>query len=391
MTNVDDSRAHPVLPDIDALVIGGGVVGCCLAGFLAEEGVKVGVVDDGRIGGSNANAGSLHVQLQSRFMRLYPRNVPGMVRQLPLYSRGVAFWQALQTHLGADFDLKKTGGLMVAETRDQLEFLKSKAEIERTMGLDARILDRADLDRIAPYLGRAVVGAELCADEGKLNPLLCNAAIRNWILQKGVTLLEGETAGRIASERGGFAVATERGVVRARRVALAAGFGSKALAAALGAIIPAEAEPLHMNITEAAAPLISHLVQHAERMITLKQFGAGQIVIGGGWPAHLAGERRHPTVELASLIGNVTLAQHIVPCIAPLRILRTWAGINTTVDGRGVLGPVGGVPGLYSAIPGDAGYTLGPLSARIVADLMLGRPPMVDVADFSPDRFARVA
>jgi glycine/D-amino acid oxidase-like deaminating enzyme len=390
MTSGEDSRAHPSLPAIDALVIGGGVVGCCLAGFLAEEGVEVGVVDDGRIGGSNANAGSLHVQMQSRFMRLYPQNVPGMVRQLPLYSQGVAFWMALQSHLGADFDLKKTGGLMVAETPDQFDFLESKAAIERTKGLEVHMLDRADLDRIAPYLGPAVIGAELCADEGKLNPLLCNAAIRNWILRKGVTLLDGETASHIESEGGGFVVRTERGAVRARRVALAAGSGSKALAADFGLFIPAEAEPLHMNITEAASPLIGHLVQHAERMITLKQFGTGQIVIGGGWPAHLAGERRHPTVELASLIGNVTLAQHIVPRIAPLRIIRTWAGINTSADGKGILGPVGRVPGLYAAIPGDAGYTLGPLSARIVADLMLGRRPPVEVGDFSPDRFAGV-
>jgi glycine/D-amino acid oxidase-like deaminating enzyme len=92
-------------------------------------------------------------------------------------------------------------------------------------------------------------------------------------------------------------------------------------------------------------------------------------------------------VELASLIANATLAQHIVPRIAPLRIIRTWAGINTSVDGKGVLGPIAGVPGLFAAIPGDAGYTLGPLSARLVADMMAGRVPSEDMAPFSPDRF----
>ena len=87
----------PVLPrEIDTLVIGGGVVGSCVAGFLAEEGVGVALVDDGAIGGSNANAGSLHVQMQSRFMRLFPQNVPGMEQQLPLYPKAVAFWQQLQ-------------------------------------------------------------------------------------------------------------------------------------------------------------------------------------------------------------------------------------------------------------------------------------------------------
>ena len=106
-----------------------------------------------------------------------------------------------------------------------------------------------------------------------------------------------------------------------------------------------------MNITEPTGPLIGHLVQHADRPISVKQFGTGQVVIGGGWPARIAGPRAHPTVELSTPVGNATLAQHVVPEIGGLRIIRTWAGINTTVDGRGVLGPVEGVPGLYVAIP----------------------------------------
>jgi glycine/D-amino acid oxidase-like deaminating enzyme len=382
---------HPLVGEIDVVVVGGGIVGSCLAGFLAEDGVGVALIDDGRIGGSNANAGSLHVQMQSRFMRLYPQNVPGMERQLPLYPKAVAFWQALQARLGADFDLKMTGGLMVAESRDQLDFLKLKARRERELGLDVDILDRAALDRIAPYFGPSVFGAEICANEGKLNPLLANAAIRRWIIDKGVLLAEGERAGPVGRDRRGFIVETRNGSIRAGRVVLAAASGSKTLATALGVSIPAEPEPLHMNITEAAAPLIGHLIQHADRMITLKQFGTGQIVIGGGWPAHLVGERSHPTVELASLVANATLAQHIVPRIASLRIIRSWAGINTSVDGKGVLGPIGPVPGLFAAIPGDAGYTLGPLSARLVADMMVGRQPSEDVTPFSPDRFEAAA
>ncbi len=171
-------------------------------------------------------------------------------------------------------------------------------------------------------------------------------------------------------------------------MALATGSGTRQLAADLDIHIPADPEPLHMNITEPTAPLIGHLVQHADRPITLKQLGTGQVVIGGGWPAHLSGPRGYPTVELASVIGNATLAQHIIPAIAPLRIIRTWAGVNTYVDGRCVLGETEGAPGLFIAVPGDAGYTLGPLTARLVADAMLGRQPTEDLAPFSPSRFA---
>jgi glycine/D-amino acid oxidase-like deaminating enzyme len=204
----------------------------------------------------------------------------------------------------------------------------------------------------------------------------------------GVPLIEHRSVTRIERAGTGFLVHSASGSIRAGRAVLAAASGCRALAQSLGVTIAADPEPLHMNITEPAPTLIGHLVQHADRPITLKQFGTGQVVIGGGWPAHLVGERRHPTVRLASLIGNVALAQHIVPAILPLRIIRTWAGINTTVDGAAVLGAVSSVPGLFIAIPGDAGYTLGPLSAMLVAETVLGRKPSEDLSSFSPDRFA---
>jgi glycine/D-amino acid oxidase-like deaminating enzyme len=359
-----------------------------VAGFLAESGKGVMLIDDGRGGGSSANAGSLHVQMQSRFMRLYPENVAGMERQLPLYPKAVRFWKAFEDKLGADFELKMNGGLMVAESEDQIAFLHTKAARERELGLEVEILDRTDLDRIAPYLGPAVIGAELCRDEGKLNPLRCNAAIRQWLVGLGVVLREGEAVFRLQREGSGFLVETDgKATVRAGTLVLATAAGTTPLAAQLGVNIPARAEPLHMNITEATAPMIGHLVQHADRMITLKQFSTGQIVIGGGWPADLAGDRDHPTVRLDSLIANATLARHIAPRIAPLRIIRTWAGVNTSVDGKGVLGPATSVPGLFFAIPGDAGYTLGPLSAQLVADTVLGRDPGEDMTDYTPMRF----
>jgi glycine/D-amino acid oxidase-like deaminating enzyme len=83
------------------------------------------------------------------------------------------------------------------------------------------------------------------------------------------------------------------------------------------------------------------------------------------------------------MIGSLSLAQHVVPRVGALRVIRTWAGVNSTVNGRSVLGPVDRVPGLYFAIPGDAGYTLGPLTARLVADSMLGRAPELPIEDYS--------
>jgi len=326
--------------------------------------------------------------MQSRFMRLYPDLVPGLEATLPLYPMAVAFWRELVNRLETDVQLNVSGGLMVAERSEHVDFLAAKCARERALGLEVAMLDRRDLDRIAPYLGPAIVGAELCATEGKVNPLLVNQALRQRAITLGVVHRTEERVLGMERVGAGFRLRTSRGTLRTGRIVIAAGAGSRDLGAMVGVTVPAEAEPLHMNVTEPTVPLIQHLVQHADRPITLKQLAAGQVVIGGGWPARLAGPDRFPTVQVSSLVGNVTLAQHVVPRIGRLRLIRTWAGINTTVDGRSVLGGVPGVPGVMFAVPGDAGYTLGPLCARIVADLVLGRQPPVDPKPYTPERFA---
>lgn len=370
------------------VVIGGGIVGTCIAGFLAEAGRAVTILDAGHAAGTSSNAGSLHVQMQSRFMRLYPDRVPGLEAQLPLYPIAVRFWAELGARLGLDFELRQTGGLMVAETADQLAFLEAKAARERALGLDVEILGRAELHRLAPYLGPVVIGAELCRNEGKLNPLVANRALAGWTRGLGVEWRRGISVAAVRPDHGGFLIETDAGRIACDEVVIAAAWDTGRLAAPFGVAIPTVPEPLNIAITEPAARLIDHLVQHADRMITLKQLGSGQVVIGGGWPAHPGQGALVPGLDPDSLIASATLALHVVPALGGLRIIRCWAGNNTVVDGRGVLGQVAGWPGLAVAVPGDAGYTLGPLAARMVVDDILGVPSLAEIAQFRPERFA---
>jgi glycine/D-amino acid oxidase-like deaminating enzyme len=386
---IPDNAPH-VPPQIGTVVIGGGIVGLCLARILAREGCDVAVVDSGRDAGSSANAGSLHVQMQSRFIRMYPDQVPALERALPLYVAAGGIWRELAAELaaerGADIEFKESGGLMIAETPEQYAFLEKKCAREKSLGLDVAMIDRAELRRVAPYLGDAAYGAEFCAHEGKLNPLLANAAIMASAQDAGAVVLTDTQVTGLALEGGGYRIETCRGAMRAGRIILSAGAGTGALAERLGVSVPTTGEPLHMNITEAAQPIIGHLVQHAERMITLKQLASGHVVIGGGWPARSSPGGGIATVERESVLGNLSLALHMVPALRALRIIRTWAGINTTTDGQCVIGAAG-PPGLFIAVPGDAGYTLGPLVARLAAAQVLGREPEFDTAPFTPARF----
>jgi glycine/D-amino acid oxidase-like deaminating enzyme len=368
----------------DLLVVGGGVTGIAAAIAAAEAGARVRVVDSGQNAGSNANAGSLHVQLQSRFIRLYPEQAPNVETSLPLYLQAVREWERLDAAVGP-FELSRKGGLMLAEGAEQLRFLDRKARREASFGLDVEILDRPALDRIAPWLGPQILGAELCRDEGKLNPLVANARLHAHARALGVAFATDRILGL---EAGPPARAIGAAPHPAGRIVVATGWGAGAVLSGVGLAVPSCAEPLHMNITEPGAAMIAHLIQHAERSITLKQFASGQIVIGGGWPARSRGEDAVPGVLAASMLGNVALAARLVPGIAGLRVIRTWAGMNTTVDGKTLLGPVPGAPGIIVAVPGDAGYTLGPLVGRIAAQLALGLPAETDWRPYGPARFS---
>lgn len=370
---------------IDALIIGGGVTGTMAAITLAESGARVMILDAGTNAGSDANAGSLHVQMQSRFMRLYPDQVANVEASLPFYREAAEEWVRIETRLGG-IDLVREGGLMLAESCEQLAFLEAKAKREMVQGLKVEILDRATLDTIAPWLGPQIVGAELCRDEGKLNPLIANAKLRARADLLGVRR-ETARVERLEKTASDVTAVTANGIYTADQIVIAAAWGSSDLAAPFGIAIPSQAEPLHMNITEPGAPAIKHLVQHAERSITLKQFGSGQIVIGGGWPARSQGNTQPPDVTSTSMMGNVALAAKLVPGIGRLRIIRTWAGMNTTTDGASIIGRLPQCEQIIMAIPGDAGYTLGPLVGQAAAAIAQGQEPVMDVERFSPERF----
>jgi glycine/D-amino acid oxidase-like deaminating enzyme len=374
--------------DFDTVVIGGGIVGLCVSWFLAQDGAAVACIDDGRDAGSTANAGSLHVQMQSRLLRLFPERLEDYQTTLPIYPRAVDYWHAIADGLGDDIELRTSGGLMIADNPTQMAALERKNGIERKKGVESDIIGRQELLRMAPYLNSNVQGAAYCAKEGKLNPLLANTAIRRKAQQSGAHVRSRSKATRIDVEPRGYRVTTATRVFHAARVVIAAGAGSGEIAATLGLHLPITAEPLHMNITEPAEPFMHNLLQHAELPITLKQLLNGQVLIGGGWPARQSAAGAQPEVLRESLTGNLQLAQQMVPRLGPLSVVRCWAGINPMVDLLSVIGEIDGLPGLFVAIPGDAGYTLGPYCARLLVDAMQGRSTDFPLSLFAPDRFA---
>jgi glycine/D-amino acid oxidase-like deaminating enzyme len=72
--------------------------------------------------------------------------------------------------------------------------------------------------------------------------------------------------------------------------------------------------------------------------------------------------------------------------VSGLHMVRCWAGMNVNIDGAPILGEVPGVPGFYNAVTSN-GYTLAPIAAKLVADLIAHGRTDIDINPFRIDRF----
>ncbi|MBX9469692.1 MAG: FAD-dependent oxidoreductase [Rhizobium sp.] len=371
------------------VVIGGGIAGLSTALFLAEAGEDVVVLERGFPGGlaSGGNAGSLHAQLLSFDHGTRAEGGGGpAARSLPLQRDSITLWQALERRLGVDFEMKITGGLMVAETEAQMRFLEDKTRLERENGIDCHVVGKSDLQALEPALSPAMIGASYCPQEGKINPLVATRHIQDAAIAAGAHVFDRTEVLSIDREAGGFAVTTSRGVITAGRIVNAAGAFASRIGAMLGLNVPVFGAPLQMVVTEAAAPAISHLVAHADRHLTLKQAANGNFLIGGGWTAGLDPFHSHPRPMFSSLEGNLWVAQHVVPGLRKLHVIRSWAAMNINIDGAPILGQHPGMPGFFNAVTSN-GYTLGPLVGQLTAALVRDRDPGRDLSAFSISRF----
>jgi glycine/D-amino acid oxidase-like deaminating enzyme len=385
----------------EVVVIGAGLVGAATACHLAKRGHDVLVIesDDINSGASGRNAGSLHFQLEPRMsdvLRGQPERLAGL---LPLSLQAIDDWRVLDKELG-DVGMAQSGGLLLGETPDDEALLERKVELENQHGLQTELITGHELRRMAPYLSDVVRVACYCRHEGHADPLRVTPAYVRAGQRQGVEYRQLAQVDRIAQEGAGFKLSViqerEPGVYRseiilARRVVMAAGAWSQPLARQLGAHLDIVAAGLTMNVTERTAPLVPHLVQHMGRKLSLKQTEAGNLLIGGGWPAALQWSGQAKPLDRAdtlpqALIGNLRVARDVVPAIAPLRLLRSWTGIaSDTPDHLPVCGPLPGVAGAF-IVGASSSFTMGPTLATALAEIMLDGRSRLDIRPCDPAR-----
>ncbi|MDO8209021.1 FAD-binding oxidoreductase [Conexibacter sp. CPCC 206217] len=391
-----DATTGDLPAETDVLIVGGGIAGVALAYYLAGAGTEVVLVERDALNreASGTNAGSMHLQIAIH--QLTSPDVSDALERLTEETRLAAeafeLWAGWERELDGPIGMHVTGGLMVAETPEQLALLRAKQPLEAAAGLETHVVEGEELRTLAPFLSERVTGATHAPAEGHVDALRAVPLLALRAVQRGARIRTSTAVTGIDCEGadggGPFRVRTSAGTIRARRLVNAAGAWANQLAALAGGELPMIVQGLHVNVTEPRERFLKPLVQHIGRRLTLKQAYNGTFIIGGGWPSRAAAPPQRYTTMWQSAAGNADVAVSVVPALADVRLLRTWSGVIAwTPDVAPLLGESRRTPGLWTIVAGSSGYTMSPLFARMLAESMSApgsKSPLP--AEYSPDR-----
>ena len=418
-----DCQGAMPLPTV--LILGAGIVGVSIAAHLVRRGQTV-VLIDRRPPGRATSAGNAGVISRGSVL---PLNAPALWRALPAYalnrSPSVRYdaralprllpWLArflagatpararatavamngllagaLDAHIelmdaaGARHRLRPTGYMKLFRTEPAFRRNAAERAVLTDFGIVHDVLDAPALRILEPHLAPAFSHAVLVRDSASVDdPAAVTAAYADWVRHQGGTLLRA-TVQAIDRTPDGYRLRTDAGdALDAETVVIAAGPWSGDLMAGLGLRVPLAAERgYHRRFGLIGNRRLGRPVHDVEGHYVMTCLGDAVQVSTG---VELA-DRDAPSTG-HQLARAETAARTAFSFGEPLG--ETWRGARPSLpDGRPMIGPVAGWPGLWCAFGhGHVGLSAGPVTGRLLAEAMTtGQVPDV-LRPFAPDRY----
>jgi len=413
----------PTASAADALVLGAGIVGISVAVHLQKRGRSTVLVD--RRGAaeetSYGNAGLVQREgvypygFPHDFGALFryglnrtidahyhPTAIPGLAPFLwkywhhsrparhkaiaRLYARLIEHCitehETLAREAGALELMRRTGWMKVFRTERERDKRFDEAERwRREFGLNFRVLDEMQLQQAEPHLAPVLCGALHWTDPlAVVDPHALALAYLGLFEKLGGRFVQGNAA----SLEPGWQLRTAEGVIGARHAVVALGPWSEVVTKRLGYELPlAVKRGYHMHYRAAGSAVLNHPVLDHERGYFLAPMKRGVRLTTGAEFARRDGMKTPVQLNRAEPI-----ARELFP-LAERLDSDAWMGSRPcTPDMMPVIGPAPRHENLWFAF-GHAhhGLTLGPVTGRLVAEMVCGEKPFVDPAPYRADRF----
>jgi glycine oxidase len=360
----------------DVAIVGGGVIGLTAAWFLAKEGLRIVLLDQGDLGAESswAGAGILppssweHAETPFDRLRAYGRQ------------HFAAISQELLEQTGIDNGFRVCGGI---------EFLRGAGEaLEEEWGgpgVERRPLSgdvALQLEpALAPNLGDAIHLPSLAQlrNPRHLQALeaVCRATGR-------IELRPRTMVRRLDQEEEGVTLRLEGDVLHADRVILAAGAWTGEFLQQMGHRLPIRPVRGQIALLNPGRTVIRHVLAWGPRYLVPREDGR---ILVGSTEEEVGFDHRTTDEAIADL---VRLATTLAPALANAPLERQWAGLRpASTDGIPAIGPVPGMPRvLVAAGHFRAGFQLSLGTGRAIVDLLFDRPSPLPLEAFRLERFA---
>ncbi len=352
-------------------IIGGGIIGLLSAHELEQAGVRVVVLERGQVGRESSWAGG------GILSPLYPWRYPEPVNRLVGWSQTVypELARALVESTQLDVEWIRSG-LLVCDGADSAD---TRQAIAWAAGAGVRLdrLDKAMAHQLAPALSAAIESALYFPEVAQIrNPRLL-AALRQYLIGRGVELCEGVEVIGFEQAHGQLqGLRTGSGILPAERCVVAAGAWSAELLKGTGVTLDHSPVKGQMLVLRSHVATISQIVLNAGHYLIPRR--DGRILIGST-QEHSGFDKSITPEARAELLAA---ACDTLPALADAQVEQQWAGLRPgSTQGIPVIDKHPEIQGLYICTGHFRnGLAMAPASARLLADVLLGRSPSLDPA-----------
>ena len=365
----------------DAVVIGGGIVGCATAYYLAKIGLKKVVLIEEKYLASGATGRC------GAGMRMQWGTEPNCL----LARDSILMFETLEEELQypGSIELKQGGYLLLAYNEKMVEQFHKNLGLQHRLGIPSRWVTPEEAKELVPHINlQGLHGATFCPKDGHCNPFKATDAYSQAAIRLGVEMLTYTKVTNIIKAGDCIAgVETTSGVIHSPLVISCAGAHTRELGRMVGVELPIYPERHQILVTEPVEPMQGPMVMSFYHGIYCQQVPHGGFVMGLGDPNEVKDYNIDSSWKfMHEMAAKITF---ILPILKELRVVRQWSGLyDLTPDKTQILGAIPEVPGFFVAAGfSGRGFMVAPMVGKLMAEVMLGLPTDYPIDMYGFKRF----